>query len=359
MGLFDWLSGLGHEDAIHRTQIRIAPERVLTGAKVAVSPVAEQHYVRLWLTEMFLRDGGRWFTSRYPLTYSLVSLDFGDQKGAEWANVSGKNKLDIKQTDLGRSLLYNYPMTPLLPFRGGTISLDCGLVSMAADNIIKSFASVVSEFAGKLGDAQVSAVAGIAASVAGSVQELLGAGDSVSKLYYHDVFAAGGGTKLTSGYLFLSEAAEGTIDPRSLWVTPSGIRQGASAADARALEPQDYLLLQIECATERDDYRSFSFIADPFNDALAAKSDGDADKARLLIAQAKRAVQKSVAFTAADGKRIRLAIDAAFAADGWEAPALEGAVGLIGKAAALTPLEVAINRLSLAKAATMNDPGED
>ena len=61
-----------------------------------------------------------------------VELNYAGQS-VEFTNVSGKNKLEIKQTDLGRSLLYNYPVTPLLPFRGGTIGLDCGLVSMIGE----------------------------------------------------------------------------------------------------------------------------------------------------------------------------------------------------------------------------------
>lgn len=49
-----------------------------------------------------------WFTKRYPLTYSLIEMNYGGQT-TEFSNVSGKNKLDIKQIDIGRSLLYNYP----------------------------------------------------------------------------------------------------------------------------------------------------------------------------------------------------------------------------------------------------------
>ena len=167
--------------------------------------------------------------------------------------------------------------------------------------------------------------------------------------------AGDGGTQLVSGYLFISEMAEGTLDPARLWVTKDGIRQGDGAAALSQLSPQDYLLLLIECTTERDDYRSFSYIADPFNDALAAKADGDDAKAKLLIAQAKKAVQKSADFTAADSRRIRLAIDAAFADDGWETPLLESAVGATGSEHQ-SPLEMAINRVSIVEAEMMANP---
>ena len=229
-GLFDFLGKLVKDEAEHKTQIRIPKDQVLIPGRTEVSPVAEEHYVRIWLAEMFLRDNSSWFTKRYPLTYSLVELNYAGQS-VEFTNVSGKNRLEIKQTDLGRSLLYNYPLTPLLPFRGGTIGLDCGLVSMTASNLVSKFAGVVSEFAGKLGGAQATAAIDLAASVAAGVQDLLGAGDAVSKLYYHNVFSgAQGGAPLSSGYLFLSERGEGKVDAKRLWVTQDGVREGAHCA---------------------------------------------------------------------------------------------------------------------------------
>ena len=317
-GLFDWLGKLAHQQADRKTQIRIAGDHISSGAALPVSPVAEEHYIRLWLVEMFLRDGASWFTSRYPLTYSLVEMNYAG-KGVEFANVSGKNKLDIKRTDLGRSLVYNYPLTPLLPFRGGTVSLDCGLVSMTSDNVLTKFAGVVSEFAGKFGAAQIAAGTDLASSIASSVQDLLGAGDAVSKLYYHNSFGgAGGAAPLTSGYIFLSEKSDGEIKPERLWITNDGIREGAAGALSR-LDPQDYMLIQIECASERDDYRAFTYVSEPFDQALDAKAEGDDAKGQLLLRQAKRTVQKSPDFTKLDAKRIAAALDAAYANDGWMA----------------------------------------
>lgn len=318
-GLLNWLGNLVHSDAEHKTQLRIESDHILVDSHPGLSPVAEEHYVRIWLSEMFLRENGSWFTKRYPLTYSLVELSAAG-KTTEFANVSGKNRLDIKQADLGRSLLYNYPLTPLLPFRGGTVSINCGLVSMVASNLITSFAGVVSDFAGKLGGAQIAAATDMAASIASGVQDLLGAGDAVSKLYYHNAFtAAGGGAALVSGHLFLSEKPEGEVDGKRLWVTADGVREGDRGGPFRPLPPQDYLLFQIECTAERDDYRSFDYLREPFEQALDAKAEGDEEKGRLLLNQAKRAAQKSDDFTALDRRRIKAALDTAYANDGWGA----------------------------------------
>ncbi|RAX37834.1 hypothetical protein [Rhizobium tropici] len=317
-GLFKWLNDFLHQKAEHNTQIRLDPSQILTNDNVTIQAVGEETYIRLWLVEMFLRDKSSWFTERYPLTYSLVEMSYGGTS-IEFANVSGKNRLDIQQTDLGKSLLYNYPMTPLLPFRGGTISLDCGLVSMASDNTILKFAGVVSEFASKLGGAQIAMAAGIASSIASSVQDLLGAGKAVSKLYYHNAFTgSNGASPLASGYIWLSEGKEGKIEANRLWITSEGIRQADTKEGSfKPLEPQDYMLVRIECVAERDDYRAFAYVSDPFEQALDAKGEGDDEKGKILLRQAKRAVQKSADFTKLDAKRIIAALDEAYANDGW------------------------------------------
>jgi hypothetical protein len=175
MGLFDWLGQHINHDAEQRARVVVADEQNLTTAKKGTVAVAEQHYIRMWLSEMFLHSGERWFSDRFPLTYSLVGVEYAGQK-VELANVSGKNKFEIKQPDLDKSILRNYALTPLLPFHGGTIEVDCGLVSMSAGNLIQSFAGVLSDVAGKLNAPQVAAVVGIAEAVASGVQDLLGAG---------------------------------------------------------------------------------------------------------------------------------------------------------------------------------------
>jgi hypothetical protein len=129
MNLFDWFKNQFSHDAVQCTRLPIAKVNDLTG-RSGIAARADQHYVRLYFSELFLQKDRQWFTSRFPLGYSLISHKYGDQPKVEFANVAGKNKFDIQQASQDRSILRNYPMTPLLPFRGGEIEVDCGLVSM-------------------------------------------------------------------------------------------------------------------------------------------------------------------------------------------------------------------------------------
>jgi len=138
VSLFEWLKNLFSHDAVQRTRLPIAKDNDLT-RRSGIAARADQHYVRLYFSELFLQKDREWFTSRFPLGYSLISHKYGDQPKVEFANVAGKNKFDIHQASQDRSILRNYPMTPLLPFRGGDIEIDCGLVSMQASNLLESY----------------------------------------------------------------------------------------------------------------------------------------------------------------------------------------------------------------------------
>jgi len=158
----------------------------------------------------------------------------------------------------------------------------------------------------------------------------------------HDTFAAG---TLRDEYFVLSSKRQVDVPPNTIWVTDDGVRTGASAAGLKQLDPQDYLVLQIEVADERDDWRSLSAIAEPLEAALQAKFEGDDNKSKLLVSQAKLAAIKSPDLTRLDMQRVIAGIDKEMGAPGAAAlggeSALKRAVSRVSKAeaAALPPLD--------------------
>jgi hypothetical protein len=306
MSLFDWFKDQLSHDAIQCTRLPIAKDNDLT-RRSGTAAQADRHYVRLYFSELFLQKGRQWFTSRFPLGYSLISHKYGDQPKVEFANVAGKNKFDIQQASQDRSILRNYPMTPLLPFRGGEIEVDCGLVSMQAGNLIESFAKTVGDIAGKLNAPQASAVVNIASTVATGVQELLGAGKAETVLNVHDMFT---GKSLNSGYLLLASNPLTSFEGQTLWMTDDGVRVGSNSDALTVIEPQDFLVVFVECLEDRDDWQSLSAIGKPLDNAIQAKLNGRDDEAKLLLVQAKVAAMASPDLTRRDGKRVVAAIAA-------------------------------------------------
>ncbi|OWV31740.1 hypothetical protein B5C34_14595 [Pacificimonas flava] len=189
----------------------------------------------------------------------------------------------------------------MLPFNGGTITLDCGLVSLKANDIIETFAGVVSDLASHLNAPQISQLTSVATSVASGVQDLLGAGDAETVLYLHDAFDA---STLTSGHIFLSSLRQDEVEPSEVWMSRDGAVRKEERGPYKALRPQDYIVLRLEVTSERDDWRSISSIAKPLDMTLIYRAQGDAAKARSNLEQAIVAIFSSPELTDLDKKRI-------------------------------------------------------
>src|ERR1700722_6059570 len=106
---------------------------------------ADKGYFRLWLKEMFLTDAKEWFTEWHPAVASLVKLKFGDEPGVHLANVS-----QPPEGKLSQGVFVNYRLTELVPFRGGTVEIDAGLMALKgvdamgpAVRILHSFSTLV------------------------------------------------------------------------------------------------------------------------------------------------------------------------------------------------------------------------
>ncbi|MGO7028745.1 hypothetical protein ACCS69_33510 [Rhizobium johnstonii] len=313
MRLFDFLKTLTSKNAESRTAVKIDKLQDLTGV-TGTKAVAEQHYIQLILSEMFLEKSGEWFTTRYPLVYSLIALRFGDQPQVEFADVSGKSQFEIKQTDLNRSILKNYPLTPLLPFRGGHVEIDLGLVSMRAGNILESFAKTVSEVAGTLKLAQLSSAADITAAVTGGIQSLLGAGESVTKLSAHDMMYGNpeDPTSIESGFIFLSAQKAGSVGPKEIWMTRDGLKKGANGDQLKALPSQDYMLLHVRVVEHRDDWISIGEIGKPLDKAIEAGLKGQDSEAKAFLVEARMAAVRHPGLTRGDAARVIVAMNRYF-----------------------------------------------
>ena len=81
--------------------------------------VAEEQYVRIWVTRMLLKDSTQWFTTLYPAVYSIVHLSYGNSD-VDLTNIVGPKQLgDLKAADTNHSLDINQAMTGPSPVPRG------------------------------------------------------------------------------------------------------------------------------------------------------------------------------------------------------------------------------------------------
>ncbi len=274
---------------------------------------AGQDYFRIWLNEMWLGDDRHWLRDVYPVVHSMVTLNYGAQT-VELPYVAGPlNMKGVSLPNLGKTISLNHKLTTLLPFNGGTVEFEAGLLAIPGKDVVGSLLKVLGDFASLIVVPQLSGAIPVAEKVSSGLQEIVNPSQGSLHLGLHQTFAGKGGPRqLTPGYHMVIQAQSGSIDTKKLWVVNDRLQYGTSAADSSPLSGYDYMLLQIETTSERDDWGSFTSVETPFNAAIQALSLHDESTAQVHLQTAKMVALTSPDLTQVDRLRVIDAIDKKF-----------------------------------------------
>ncbi len=300
MGLFDRIKAKVSSKAWPGAAEWIPATRVAPPPEPAPPPfIVDATYLRVWLAEAHLSHSRQWFTEWHPLVHTAVARTYGDTTEEQVAVV---NPGSIPGFDgaAAASVTFDKALTPLLPFPGGTVSLNAGLVAVKGDNTIRQLIDVVGGFGGLITSAAFSTGIAIATQVVNAFEALFGLGANVGTLAYDSTLAlAGGGAAVTlaPGYLAVLEKAPA---PGALWVRDG--RLIARSEQGWTAIPDSYLLLRLESRVDRDDWRYLDEIEEPL---LAARKTLDAETRRVHYQRAIVAARTSPDLHEAD--RIRIA----------------------------------------------------
>ncbi len=309
MGLMSWFQDLSRSEAHHLVLAPIPPERQDPPVK-EVTLLAEKHYFRVWLAEMFLRDDGHLFRNFVPVVHSVVRLQFADKPAQELPYVAGPQDLGLGTTTLGRGVQINHALTNLLPFRGGRVSISAGLFAYKSKDFFQGLSQVLHDVTGLLNVGQLSTVLKVVDTAVVGFQNLLGAGDKDVHLLYYQGYGGdtpNGGTSLRSGYVAIINTDEAAFDKNKLFVKRSRLCYGDAIASAKPLNGYDYMLLRIEATEGRDDFLTFDTFSKLLNDAIR---EGNKDRATgdAIIDTAVVAAWSSPDLTVTDRYRIAKAL---------------------------------------------------
>ena len=341
MALWDTLSDLVQRDARHLERIVIPASNVAPAPAETAPLAAGEGYFRLWVTEMFLASDQEWFRTFYPVVQSLTTFQFGaGNTPVEVAQVAGPGHLQkVDPANLDAVIQVDHTLTPLVPFAGGTVQIEAGLLAMQADDLLQRFLDVVGSFSVLLAVPQLSTALSVASSVSNGVEKLLGVGSNRLVLGYQQTFTGtGGGNQLGPAYIALINAEGGSTKPEHYWVKNGSLHYGLGAAQATPLTGVDYMLLRLETLPQRDDWDGLATISEPWQKAIDALSQTDAagnsrvSDADTFIRVAAVAALSSPDLTARDRMRVARAIrdryteyKAALGLDTAGAPTADGA----------------------------------
>lgn len=356
MSLIDWFSNLFAKESKHYVFAPVASD------VERIELQEGQHYLRLRLAEMFLKDDRKLFRSYVPVVSSVVGLQFGSNAAQQLPNVAGPLSLNLNANSLGKGVELNYALTNLVPYRGGTVSISAALLAYVNKDYFQPFITLANSVSSLLTSGQLSTTLKVVDSAVNSLQDLLDGGDKDIRLVYHNEYAGTdsmGGVSLTNGYFVVINADAGQFVTEKLLVKASRLFYGEDAAAAKPLTGYDYMLFSVEAALYRDDFRYFdeynSLLYTAIEKGMTDRSEGDA-----VIRAAMLAVFKSDDLTYVDKTRVAAALKQEYEErislqKSLKGPAGENRDWLNDKALAISPAVVAEKITPLLEIQPLND----
>lgn len=287
MGLWETVKNSFDKDRQYFTYFRVPPNQV-TDRTFNPRPLqAGLHYFRIWLSAMYLSKRVSWFQNIHPAVHSVISTNFGGQQNVPIPMLADATKLGFQTAGIqGEVIARNFPLTPILPFNGGSVTLQCGLLAIDGQNHLSGFLKALTGFSSLLAMPQLSTTMSIVDPLLTGIQDLLGAGNGKLHLGLMETFTA---ETLYEGYVAIIRATNTEIDPRKVFVARDLLWYADGSPQMQPL-PFDHMLLRIDVSTVRDDWDMLPAISSPYKeclDALGAQNETQARehlRATLLAA---------------------------------------------------------------------------
>ena len=229
--------------------------------------VAEEAYLVLRLTEVYLACSRKLWRKYYPVVHAWEGMTAGEEHG-----MTSPSRLQLGESNLDRVVTLNARLIGPTPYRGGDVAIVAALYSVPGDDAAQALTETVSLLAAFSGTA-VPAYE-IATLVTTSIDRVLGLSETALRLGLCDTFYAN--NPLRSGFHVGIGADTTSVDFARLWLRDGHLLQGADPNVARPFTGHDYLVVELERQEIRDDWPGLPGITD-FQSQFAAimKIPGD------------------------------------------------------------------------------------
>ena len=289
MSIWTWFKNRWQKEAQHFTYLPIEVNHV-EGRNLFPDEIKSgEHYFKLTLADMFLKDDRAWFSAWHPAVYSLIKFRFGDTEESV-SHVAGPSTIKDVDQHPNASISMNHTLVSVVPFNGGDIELESGLMAIKDSDDVKQLLKVLTDVSTTLAVPQFSAAIKFAQPLVNGIEELTGSNKNQTVVRLHDTFSAG--PTLRARYLAAVGAPAGSIPAGELFVKNDKLCRGANIASAQPMTGRDYMLLRIDAMSQRDDWEDLTSIKEPFMQAIemlnAALNEPEPDKQKGMVEEAQR-----------------------------------------------------------------------
>jgi hypothetical protein len=289
MSIWTWFRNRWQTEAQHFTYLPIEGDHI-EGRNLFPDEIKSgEHYFKLTLADMFLKSNRAWFSAWHPAAYSLVKLKFGDAEETV-SHVAGPSSIKDVDQHANASISLNHTLVPVVPFNGGDVELESGLVAVKDSDDVQQFLKVLTDVSTTLAVPQLSVAVSFAQPLVNGIEGLAGSNKNQTVVRLHDTFSAG--PTLRARYLAAIAAPAGSIPAGELFVKNDTLCRGANLASAKPIQGRDYILLRIDAMSQRDDWEDLTSIKEPFMQAIemlnAALNEPAPDKQKGMVEEAQR-----------------------------------------------------------------------
>jgi hypothetical protein len=228
-------------------------------------------YIRLWLAEGFLARRRSWGEDHFPVLHGGLALRFLGSESTPFTTFA-RPPADWETP----GVRLDFPVTTLLPWGGGTVEAEAALYRATVSGPLATAVELVTSLSTLLGP-PLSVAAAVADKVSDGLDGVLAATGEAPVLAVHWAMAGAGGgvSPVRSGHLAVVGA------PRDGLKGALSVRDGRLRVDPGdgpvPLSGVDFLVLRVECRTERDDWR-FPELDELIRRAGTAYLEGHADE---------------------------------------------------------------------------------
>lgn len=261
-----------------------------------------QSYLRVWVSEMFLAHDRQRGVDRYPAVQASIRLRFAGSDGATFSTI-----VRPPQGQEGPGVRRDHPLTELLPYAGGVLDLQVGLLDVEGVNHVALALDVLGDFASLLAPPLSTALT-VADKVAGGIGKidaaLSASGQRPLLALERSLVSSGGGgaATLQPGCIAVIRASETDVPPGSCTVVDGYLYRNVNG-QLEHLTGHDYMVVRIEARAERDDWR-FPEWDRLIGQAQAAQIGGKVDDAKALRQEVLSRIVLSGDLTPVDRKRV-------------------------------------------------------
>ena len=262
---------------------------------------ADQGYVRLWLEEGFVAQRRSWGSEHFPVLHGGLALRLLGRTNAPFTTFS-----QLPESVASSGAYLKYEVTPLLPFTGGVVEIEGALYQTSTKSLLAGAAMLASGLKPLLLP-PLSAALDVVERVSESLDRVLADADHAPLLGVHWACQANGqsGNPLVPGHLVVVDAKPGELSGTLT------VREGRLVLDGPGgLAPitrHNYLVLRLECTTERDDWHQ-SELDQLISQAREAFLRGEQDAYERYRKEAAIRAFNCPDFTPTDRKRVAVLV---------------------------------------------------